>query len=84
MASLWERIATDAAVVGGWARRRVRHVATRESPALLRSLEGHTAYVRACAVTPDGRHVVSASDDNTLKVWDLASGRAVAAAAPSV
>ena len=27
------------------------------------------------AVTPDGRRAVSASDDSTLKVWDLASGR---------
>ena len=27
----------------------------------------------ACAVTPDGRHVVPASDDHTLKVWDLAT-----------
>jgi WD40 repeat protein len=35
--------------------------------------------VRACAVTPDGRHVISASNDKTLKVWELASGRAVAA-----
>ena len=26
------------------------------------------------AVTPDGRRAVSASDDRTLKVWDLASG----------
>ena len=34
--------------------------------------------VRACAVTPDGRRVVSASDDKTLKVWDLESGRALA------
>jgi WD40 repeat protein len=25
-------------------------------------------------VTPDGQQVVSASDDRTLKVWDLASG----------
>ena len=34
--------------------------------------------VTACAVTPDGRRVVSASDDNTLKVWDLETGRALA------
>ena len=27
------------------------------------------------AVTPDGSRAVSASLDNTLKVWDLASGK---------
>jgi hypothetical protein len=26
-------------------------------------------------VTPDGRHAVSASRDNTLKAWDIESGR---------
>ena len=26
-------------------------------------------------MTPDGQLAVSASDDNTLKVWDLESGR---------
>jgi WD40 repeat protein len=57
---------------------RVRHAATRESPALVRDLAGHTHRVTACAVTPDGRHVVSASWDGTLKVWELWSGRAVA------
>ncbi|HEY0994279.1 MAG TPA: AAA family ATPase, partial [Kofleriaceae bacterium] len=57
---------------------RVRHAQTRESPALLRNLEGHTDSVNACVVTPNGRHVVSASGDQTLKVWDLASGRALA------
>ena len=42
------------------------------------TLEGHIHWVNACAVTPDGRHVVSASDDKTLKVWALATGRALA------
>ena len=31
--------------------------------------------VNAVALTPDGRLAVSASEDNTLKVWDVASGR---------
>jgi len=57
---------------------RVRHTATRESPALVRDLVGHTAGVKACVVTPDGRRVVSASHDKTLKVWDLETGRALA------
>jgi WD40 repeat protein len=30
--------------------------------------------VNAVAVTPDGRHVVSGSEDKTLRVWDLAAG----------
>src|SRR5262249_10542076 len=53
---------------------RLRRAATRESTALRRRLGGHAGVVNACAVTPDGRRVVSASDDGTLKVWDLASG----------
>jgi hypothetical protein len=36
---------------------------------------GHTHWVTACAVTPDGRHVVSASYDKTFKIWELATGR---------
>jgi hypothetical protein len=50
---------------------RVRYAVTRESPALVRDLAGHFGPVVACAVTPDGRRVVSASRDQTLKVWDL-------------
>ena len=41
-------------------------------------LRQHLTGVLACAVTPDGRYVVSASADRTLKVWDLASGRELA------
>lgn len=39
-----------------------------------RPLLCHTDSVNALAVTPDGRQLVSASSDATLKLWDLASG----------
>lgn len=42
---------------------------------LIRTLEGHSSLVRGVAVTPDGRRTVSACWDQTLKVWDLDSGR---------
>ncbi len=42
--------------------------------ALLRTLEGHSDSVHGVAVTPDGRRAISASADNTLKVWDLERG----------
>jgi WD40 repeat protein len=57
---------------------RVRHAASRESASLKRTLDGHSSLVSACAVTPDGRRVVSASADRTLKVWDLEAGRVIA------
>jgi len=54
---------------------RVRHRAMRESPALVRDLVGHVAEVTACAVMADGRRVISSSNDGTLMIWDLDSGR---------
>jgi WD40 repeat protein len=42
---------------------------------LLRTLAGHTSSVNGVALSGDGRIAVSASGDNTLKVWDLSSGR---------
>jgi len=44
---------------------------------LLRTLKGHAGPVSAVAVTPDGRKAVSASYDQTLKVWDLERGEEV-------
>lgn len=40
-----------------------------------RTLKGHEGEVMDCAVTLDGRYVVSASADKTLKVWEVGSGR---------
>jgi len=41
---------------------------------LVRTLEGHNDGVAAVAVTPDGALAISASDDKTLRVWDLKTG----------
>jgi WD40 repeat protein len=35
----------------------------------VRRFTGHEDWVRSVAVTPDGRYVVSGSDDNTVRVW---------------
>ena len=43
--------------------------------ALIRTLEGHSVNVTSVVVSADGRRVVSASEDGTLKVWDLETGR---------
>ena len=45
------------------------------SPAPIRTLIGHTAPVRRCAISADRQLIVSASDDKTLKVWDGESGQ---------
>jgi WD40 repeat protein len=39
------------------------------------SLQGHKGLIRAVILTPDGRLVISMSDDDTLKVWEIESGR---------
>jgi WD40 repeat protein len=56
---------------------RVRHAASRQSASLERTLDGHAGWVRACTVTPDNRHAISASLDGTLKIWGLDAGHVV-------
>jgi hypothetical protein len=43
-------------------------------PALIRTLEGHRRCVKSCAFSPNSKLIVSASDDKTLKVWEVHSG----------
>jgi WD40 repeat protein len=42
---------------------------------LVRELIGHTDWVLALAALDDGQRVASGSDDTTIRIWDLATGR---------
>jgi hypothetical protein len=41
------------------------------------TLLGHNYSVLACAFSPDGSRIASASYDNTLHLWDTAGGAAI-------
>lgn len=46
-----------------------------ETGRLLRSISGHSGIVWALAKSPDGRYLLSAGDDQTLRIWDWRAGR---------
>jgi WD40 repeat protein/AAA+ ATPase superfamily predicted ATPase len=41
------------------------------------TLSGHTKYVNSCDISPDGKNIVSASSDGTLKIWDAENGKEI-------
>lgn len=38
---------------------------------------GHDNWVRALAFHPSGKYLISASDDKTIRIWELSTGRCV-------
>ena len=50
-----------------------------ESGSELITLRGHNGEVNSVAFSSDGRRIVSASDDETIKVWSAAKPEEVAA-----
>ena len=44
----------------------------------LRTLSGHTGWVYGVALSRDGQRALSASNDNTVKLWNLETGEVLA------
>lgn len=54
-----------------------RFSSSGDSRALVRTLEGHIGGAHGLALSADGRIVVSAGADKTVKMWDWATGKLV-------
>ena len=73
---VWQLPAADADAEG--AASAGEHAAPASaSAAPVQTLAGHAFGVSDCAWSSDSRHLCSASDDKTLNLYDVASGRAV-------
>jgi len=48
----------------------------QEKPEIFVQL-GHSEYVNSVAFSPDGRYALSGSSDDTLKLWEVATGREI-------
>jgi WD40 repeat protein len=63
-----------AALSRAWIARNFRPPMPPLHPLSVRVLRGHERWVRAVALTPDGRFAVSGGDDGTVRVWHLSTG----------
>jgi hypothetical protein len=46
-------------------------------PVLALDADGHTARVNHVLFTPDGRELITTSDDKTIRFWDVATGESL-------
>ena len=53
----------------------VEVTADKNKDEALQTFNGHSSWVYAIAVSPDGRYLASGSYGKEIKIWDLSSGK---------
>ncbi|MBN8574768.1 MAG: hypothetical protein J0M05_12715, partial [Candidatus Kapabacteria bacterium] len=53
---------------------RVKQISTNSKDSV-RTLTGHASSVRSVAFSPDGSRIASGSSDETIKIWDVSTGK---------
>ena len=48
-----------------------------QSAACISVLRGHTDCINSVAISPDGKYIASASDDETIRIWNTSTGKAL-------
>jgi WD40 repeat protein len=58
-------------------RPKIQAVQNQGGPLLMLDTGGHMARITGLAFTPDGKHLVSASEDKVMRVWDWQAGKTI-------
>ncbi|HEY7427281.1 MAG TPA: WD40 repeat domain-containing protein [Gemmataceae bacterium] len=60
---------------GDWAGRLLAWPMDADEPKPVRTIEAHRGWVRALAVSPDGKTLASCGNDHLVKLWSVADGK---------
>ncbi len=71
------RFSIKAVLAAAWLLAAALPASAGAEPVLSLETGGHMALIRAVVFTPDGKQLISAGDDKTIRVWDVASGQTV-------